>query len=73
MPSSRETRRFYLDRQEDVTGVSGTGKIAHGVQFTDGSVVLRWIQEPAYTFFPNIERMIKIHGHDGKTKIVWID
>lgn len=35
-------RRFRLIRHHDVSGVSGTGPVAEGVQFTDGAVALRW-------------------------------
>ena len=29
-------RRFYFDRQTDVSGTSGTGAVVEGVQFGDG-------------------------------------
>jgi len=34
-------RRFYLDRRTDVSGVSGTGIVAHGVVWPDGTVTIR--------------------------------
>lgn len=33
-------RRFELHREEDVSGVSGTGVVAEGVAFSDGRVLM---------------------------------
>lgn len=67
-------KRFHLWRDEDVSGVSGTGKIAEGVMFHDGQVVLSWFgQFHNIEVSPNIETLRAIHGHEGKTKIVWED
>lgn len=67
-------KRFYLLRGEDVTGVSGTGVVAEGVEFTDGVVVIRWMSAMPTTVIHNsMESVIKIHSHDGKTQIVWKD
>lgn len=62
---------FTLHRSEDVTGVSGTGTVAEGVEFTDGTVVLRWIvgEHRATVVWPNIAAVKAIHGHDGKTEV----
>ena len=67
-------RRFFLQRDTDVTGVSGTGLVAEGVEFTDGTVVLRWLGEFCSTVaWDNLADMITIHGHDGATRVVWED
>lgn len=67
-------RRFHLHRIEDESGVSGTGIIAEGVVFTDGTVVLRWTTEHKSTaIYNNLEECEKIHGHQGKTQIIWKD
>lgn len=73
-----ETRRFELVRSEDPTGVSGVGVIADGVMFGDGVVVLRWRplhdgHQSSTAIWPGVEDMLKVHGHDGKTEIEWID
>lgn len=66
-------RPFRLHRYEDVTGASGTGLIATGVQFTDGTVVIRWGGEtPSTVVWPSIEAAKRVHGHGGKTRIVWL-
>lgn len=67
-------RTFHLNRRVDDTGVSGTGKIAEGVEFTSGQVAMTWLTPYASTaLYPNIRHVEVIHGHDGKTEIVWGD
>lgn len=78
LPSADEvkntTRRFYLERLVDVSGVSGVGVVAVGVEFPSGYCVLEWQTETATTeFAPNIDNIITVHGHDGKTQVVFID
>ncbi len=66
------TRTFTLDRDVDISGVSGTGVVAEGVQFSDGTVVLRWRGEHASTVvWSSVESALAIHGHDGATRVVW--
>jgi hypothetical protein len=61
-------------RYEDVSGVSGTGPVAEGVQFTDGSVALRWYGDyPTTTVWDGIDSVIAIHGHGGATEVEWLD
>ena len=68
------SRRFRLIRHHDVSGVSGTGPVAEGVQFTDGAVALRWYGDyPTTTVWDAIESVIAIHGHQGATEVEWID
>lgn len=67
-------RRFYLARSEDPSGISGCGRVADGVQFGDGTCILRWLGPfPATAVWPGIEPMLKTHGHGGKTTVVWLD
>lgn len=71
-----DMRRFYFDRTTDVSGTSGTGAVAEGVQFSDGRVALRWITagSPSSTVvYDSIDDAEAIHGHGGGTKVVWID
>lgn len=74
-------RMFALHRHADVTGLSGTGVVAEGVQFSDGTVVLRWLPagttrptrvRPTTTVHDDIDSVEALHGHDGKTVIVWL-
>ena len=67
-------RRFRLIRHHDVSGVSGTGPVAEGVQFTDGAVALRWYGDyPTTTVWDGIDSVVAIHGHGGATEVEWID
>ena len=72
-PSS-PPRRFRLYRHKDPSGVSGTGWVAEGVQFTDGAVALRWPGEhPCTVPWDSIDRIIAVHGHGGLTEVRWLD
>lgn len=67
-------RRFYLERLEDESGVSGTGRVADGVCFLNGIAVLNWRKELSSTaVYKSMFVLEEIHGHEGKTRIVWID
>jgi len=67
-------KRFNLHRFEDETGVSGTGVVSEGVMFTDGKCAMRWLTErTSVALYDSIDDLEYIHGHDGKTVVVWID
>jgi hypothetical protein len=69
-----ESRRFHLERDADVTGVSGTGHVADGVQWPDGTAAVRWRGErPSTVHWDRIDDAIAIHGHGGSTRIIWDD
>ena len=69
-----ESCRFHLVRNGDYSGVSGEGHVADGVMFADGVCVLRWRTEASSTaVYATIDDLIAIHGHGGKTKVVWND
>ena len=65
-------RTFSLERDEDETGISGTGKVAEGVVFTDGVVVIRWVvgEHRSTVVWESLAAVEAIHGHNGKTRIV---
>lgn len=68
--------RFVLVRDEDVSGISGTGVVAEGVTFDDGTAVLRWRgQWPTSVVFHDrgLDAVREIHGHGGKTRVVTLD
>lgn len=75
-------RRFHLVRDTDVTGISGTGVVAEGVQFSDGTVVMRWLSagtarpdvvRPTTVVHDDVESVVALHGHNGATRVEWID
>ncbi len=61
---------FYLKREEDESGVSGTGRVAHGLVFYNGKVTVTGLSEhPSVTIYDNIGEVHAIHGHGGKTQV----
>jgi hypothetical protein len=69
-------RSFHLVRDTDVSGVSGTGIVAEGVEFSSGVVALTWLSDwPTSVVFHDrgIESVQAIHGHNGATRIVFTD
>ena len=77
MPNSKQLpkerpRIFWLYRSKDISGVSGTGFVAEGVEFSDGQVIMSWLSHHhTMIVAPNIKEIENIHGHSGATKIVW--
>ena len=67
-------RRFVLNRKEDISGVSGVGTVAEGVEFSDGTCALRWRTKYTCTaIYESILVLEHIHGHNGATEISWLD
>lgn len=65
-------KHFHLYRSEDPTGVSGTGRVAEGVVFTNGWVAMTWLSaQPSISFYTSIEQLEAIHGHSGTTRVVF--
>lgn len=68
-------RTGVLRRVEDETGLSGTGDVAWIVEFPDGVCVTRWcVTDIRQTcVWASLDDVLAVHGHDGKTRIVWHD
>lgn len=65
-------RTFTLHRDTDVSGVSGTGVVVEGCRFSDGSVVMRWLSSDSSTvIWSDLDKALRVHGHDGATRLVW--
>ncbi len=63
-------RTFYLQRNEDWSGISGTGMVAVGFEF-DHWTVLHWLDAEGSTFwYPSVAMVERVHGHEGRTLIV---
>jgi hypothetical protein len=57
---------------EDAAGVLGTGIIAQGVVFDDGTCALRWLTLSRSTsLYDDLKTLERIHGHNGKTRVVY--
>lgn len=69
----RALRVFNLMRDEDVSGVSGVGRVAVGVVFPSGKVVLEWLgSDTTFGIYDKLDDVERIHGHGGKTRIVFV-
>lgn len=70
-------RRFYLLRQEDESGVSGTGVVAVGVEFPSGQCVIEWVTKRteggSLGVYDSMAALEQVHGHGGKTEVCWQD
>lgn len=78
-------RRFRVVRDVDVTGISGTGVVAEGVEFTDGTAVMRWLDagvsdtsrargvRPTTVLHESVASIEALHGHNGATRVEWVD
>jgi len=72
-----QLKTFKLERKEDESGVSGTGTVAQGVVFDNGKVALTWnedvtdVDASSIGVYDSIEDVEKIHGHNGKTEVVF--
>lgn len=76
-------RTFTLVRTIDVSGISGTGTVAEGVEFSDGTVAVRWLIDgvsevnrergvgPTTVVHSDIRSVEALHGHGGATQVVW--
>lgn len=66
-------RVFHLVRNEDESGVSGTGTVGEVIEFSDGTCVVRWLSNMASTnIYQNFKQVDSIHGHGGKTRLVMV-
>lgn len=65
-------KTFRLVRSADISGISGIGNVAEGVEFENGQVALHWLsQYDTIGIYSNMHNVLKIHGHDGKTEVVY--
>ena len=62
---------FYLQRNVDTSGISGTGIVAVGVIMPSGICVLEWCTfHSSVGYYKNIADIEAIHGHEGSTVVV---
>lgn len=69
-------RRFLLIREDDETGMSGTGIVAEGVEMSSGTCLVQFRSHIASsTLYDSVKAVKEIHGHtDAKTtRIKWLD
>ncbi len=64
-------KEFYLERNVDVSGTSGTGVVARGVQLPSGKCVLEWLTfHSSVAMYQTLDDIVHIHGHNGATKLM---
>jgi hypothetical protein len=67
-------RKFHLVREEDETGISGTGKVAEGIEFSNGWCAMSWLTAMhSVAVYLNIKQLEAIHGHNGRTRVVFVE
>jgi hypothetical protein len=72
--SDNPPRSFRLQRDVDVTGASGTGHVADGTVWADGTVSIRWYgADPSFINRDDFASVQRIHSHNGATRIIWYD
>ena len=68
-------RRFVLVRHSDVTGRSGVGINAEGVEWRGGTADLHWVTDyESFVHWPTgVEGILAVHGHEGATVARFLD
>ena len=69
---SLQVKPFYLLRHEDISGLSGTGVVALGVEFPNGKAVMQWVSyRTSLEICESVVNIEEIHGHGGKTEVIF--
>lgn len=67
--SDRLNKTFYLKRNQDWSGISGTGLVAVGFEF-EQIAMLHWFGQDGSTFwYESVDLVEQVHGHEGRTVI----
>lgn len=68
-------RRFYLIRNDDKTGVSGTGRVLEGVLTVSGRVIVEWIAPyDTIGIYDSLEHFVALHLQlPHQSEMVWLD
>lgn len=69
-------RRWHLERKLDESGMSGTGRVAEGVELPNGVAVMWWLVPPhSVQTYRTLDDLRHIHGHGAKrtTEVVYDD
>jgi hypothetical protein len=62
----RGMRKFTVYRINDITGVSGTGVVAEGVEFACKTIAIRWLTPPPdgdVQIKGSLDKFLEIHVH----------
>jgi len=75
----RGIETFTVCRQQDESGISGTGVVIEGVEYATGQVVLHWLSPAprgSIAIFESLEDFKRVHVNPhptNKTIITWSD
>jgi len=65
-------KSFVVIRTEDVSGISGTGEVAEGVEFHDGQCAISWYgRHQIVEIAADLKTWLEVHGHGGRTTLKW--
>jgi hypothetical protein len=66
-------RCFYLTRAYDIDGIHGTGRVAEGTVWTDGTVSVHWLgPKPSWAQWRTLGDAVTLQGSTN-TRLEWID
>ena len=63
-------RDFQLDRVKDISGISGTGLVAEGIEFTDGDRERSRVIPAKNDLSKNMQQLRQVHCAGGHTRII---
>lgn len=72
-------RWYALDRDIDMSGISGTGRVAYALHLPSGRVLVLWDTEfdgehsEGFEWLPNLRMLRQIHTYGGKTRLSPLD
>lgn len=66
-------RCFLLIRDHDIDGIHGTGRVAEGVVWTDGTACIHWMgPKPSWQQFRTLGDAVALTGSTN-TRTEWLD
>lgn len=73
MSQPARPRCFTLHRDHDIDGIHGTGRVAEGVVWTDGTVSVHWMgAKPSWVHHRTLGDAATVQGPTN-TRLEWLD
>ncbi len=67
-------RRFRIERQHDITGISGTGVILYGIEWVpDGPCDVYWLRTETTGQYPSLDVVKSTHCYNDNARVVFVD
>lgn len=68
------SRRFVIDRQQDITGISGTGIILYGIEwFVGGPCDVYWLGTKTTGQYPSMAVVESTHCYNNNAQVIYLD